>query len=177
MTARPVATRSQWPAIRRHILERARWRCQACLRAGRLDVHHVIKRAQGGSDFDEDFLVALCRPCHDRTDTPFRRGRLVITAMGYGVFRFEHVWAADKWAVRGGARALCPSWANLPSIATHVWPMGRISPRRMPRVAARVQRPFASRGGRPRVLPVIRSVRGEPINKTLRHCPVDVFGN
>jgi hypothetical protein len=34
----------------------------------RLDVHHVVKRSQGGSDFDLDLLVALCRWCHDQTD-------------------------------------------------------------------------------------------------------------
>jgi hypothetical protein len=120
---RVVASRSQWQAIRRRILQRARWRCQACLRAGRLDVHHVIKRAHGGSDFDEDFLVALCRACHDRTDAPYRRVRLVIRAMGYGVFRFEYVWAADKWAVREERVCeLYPSWAKLRSVATYVVP-------------------------------------------------------
>ena len=119
---RGVATRLQWRAIRQRILRRARWRCQACLRAGRLDVHHVIKRAQGGSDFDEDFLVALCRPCHNRTDTPYQRGRLVITAMGYGIFRFEYIWRATKWEVRGEVRELCPSWANASSITASIWP-------------------------------------------------------
>ena len=119
---RRTATRLQWRAIRQRILRRARWRCQACLRAGRLDVHHVIKRAQGGSDFDEDFLVALCRPCHDRTDAPYRRGRLVVTAMGYGVFRFECVWRATKWEAPGEIRALCPWWANPPSVAALLWP-------------------------------------------------------
>ena len=78
--------------------------------------------AQGGSDFDEDFLVALCRPCHNRTDTPYQRGRLVITAMGYGIFRFEYIWRATKWEVRGEVRELCPSWANASSITASIWP-------------------------------------------------------
>jgi len=46
-----------------------------------LDVHHVVKRSQGGSDFDLDQLVALCRWCHDQTDAPYQRGRLVVTAL------------------------------------------------------------------------------------------------
>jgi len=46
---------------------RAGWRCQACGRGGRLDVHHVVKRSQGGSDWDLEALVALCRRCHAQT--------------------------------------------------------------------------------------------------------------
>ena len=57
----------------------------------RLDVHHVVKRSQGGSDFDLDLLVALCRWCHDHTDAPYERGRLVVTALGAGQFTFEVV--------------------------------------------------------------------------------------
>jgi hypothetical protein len=56
-----------------------------------LDVHHVVKRSQGGSDFDLDLLVALCRWCHDQTDAPYERGRLVVTALGAGQFTFEVV--------------------------------------------------------------------------------------
>ena len=48
----------------------------------RREVHHVRKRAQGGSDFDCDRLIALCRECHAQTDTPFCRGRLVIAPLG-----------------------------------------------------------------------------------------------
>src|SRR5207245_3350951 len=51
--------------------------------------HHVVKRSQGGSDFDLDLLVALCRWCHDQTDAPYERGRLVVTALGAGQFTFE----------------------------------------------------------------------------------------
>jgi len=31
----------------------------------------VVKRSQGGSDWDLDALVALCRRCHAQTDAPF----------------------------------------------------------------------------------------------------------
>ena len=57
-------------------------RCQAYGRRGRLDVRHVIKRSRGGSDFDLDGLVALCRACHDQTDAPLAAGRLIVTPMG-----------------------------------------------------------------------------------------------
>jgi len=61
---------------------------------------HVVKRAQGGSDFDLDRLVALCPPCHAQTDAPDARGRLVVTPLGDGRFTVEVTRAADKWAIR-----------------------------------------------------------------------------
>src|SRR6266436_3322292 len=88
---RRAASVSEWASIRTIVLSRAGWRCQACGVRRRLDVHHVVKRSQGGSDFDLDQLVALCRWCHDQTDAPYERGRLVVTAMGHGQFRFDVV--------------------------------------------------------------------------------------
>jgi 5-methylcytosine-specific restriction endonuclease McrA len=66
----------------------------------RLDVHHVVKRAQGGSDFDLDQLVALCPMCHVQTDAPYMRGRLVTTPLGAGRFTFEVIRGIDKWVTR-----------------------------------------------------------------------------
>jgi len=88
---RPAASVAEWKAIRQHVLARAGWCCQACGVRRRLDVHHVVKRSHGGSDFDLDQLVALCRWCHDQTDAPYERGRLVVTATGDGQFRFDVV--------------------------------------------------------------------------------------
>jgi hypothetical protein len=88
---RPAASVSEWKLIRQTVLARAGWRCQACGVRRRLDVHHLIKRSQGGSDFDLEHLVALCRWCHDQTDAPYERGRLVVTALGAGQFTFEVV--------------------------------------------------------------------------------------
>ncbi len=99
-TGRPAATVEQWATIRRIVFRRARWRCQACGRWGALEVHHVVKRAQGGSDFDLDRLVAFCPPCHARSDAPYTRGRLVITPLGSGRFIFEIIRGSDKWTMR-----------------------------------------------------------------------------
>jgi hypothetical protein len=60
----------------------------------------VVKRAQGGSDFDLDRLVALCPLCHAQTDAPYVRGRLVVTPLGAGRFTVEVARGADKWAIR-----------------------------------------------------------------------------
>jgi hypothetical protein len=61
----------------------------ARVRGGAPEVHHVGKRAQGGSDFDLDRLMALCPPCHAYTDAPYARGRLVITPIGPVRFTVE----------------------------------------------------------------------------------------
>src|SRR5207302_5572460 len=92
---RPAASVAEWKAIRQQVLARAGWRCQACGVRRRLDVHHLVKRSRGGSDFDLDQLVALCRWCHDQTDAPYERGRLVVTALGAGQFTFEVVQRAS----------------------------------------------------------------------------------
>jgi 5-methylcytosine-specific restriction endonuclease McrA len=78
------------------VLARAGWRCQACGVRRRLDVHHVVKRSHGSSDFDLDLLVALCRWCHDQTDAPYERGRLVVSALGDGVFRLDIIKRAAR---------------------------------------------------------------------------------
>ena len=101
---RPAASLEQWQEIRAQILARARWVCQACGVRTRLDVHHVTKRTQGGSDFDLDRLIALCRDCHARTDAPFRQGRLVITPLGDGRFCCEVRHGDSKWSVQQGGR-------------------------------------------------------------------------
>jgi hypothetical protein len=58
-------------------------------RQRRQPLHPVVKRAQWGPDFELDRLVALCPPCHARTDAPYARGRLVITPLGAGGFTAE----------------------------------------------------------------------------------------
>src|SRR5262249_37767032 len=76
---RAAATVAEWARIGDAVLARTRWTCQACGTRRGLEVHHVQKRSQGGSDFDLDRLVALCRACHARTDAPYASGRLVVT--------------------------------------------------------------------------------------------------
>jgi len=106
---RQAASWLEWTAIREQVLARAGWRCQACGVRRRLDVHHVVKRSQGGSDFDLDRLVALCRWCHAQTDAPYERGRLVVTALGEGRFTFEVVELAGP----GTPRARGPAFAHV----------------------------------------------------------------
>jgi hypothetical protein len=102
---RPAASLEAWRQIRAQVLARARWVCQACGVRTRLDVHHVTKRTQGGSDFDLDRLIALCRDCHAQTDAPFRQGRLVITPLGEGRFHCEVRHGDSKWSVPQGGQA------------------------------------------------------------------------
>ena len=90
---RPAASVAEWAAIRAAVLARAGWVCEACGVRGRLDVHHVQKRSQGGSDFDQDQLVGLCRGCHEQTDAAFDRGRLVTSRSAVGGSRSR--WCAE----------------------------------------------------------------------------------
>src|SRR5262249_58796759 len=99
-----AASVAEWERIRDEVLARSRWTCQACGARTGLEVHHVLKRSQGGSDFDLDLLVTLCRACHAQTDKPYATGRLVVTALGAG--RFECV------VIR------CPSKHEVPELAS-----------------------------------------------------------
>jgi hypothetical protein len=53
--------------------------------------------------------VALCRWCHDQTDAPYERGRLVVTAFGAGLFTFEVVQRTS----RGTSPARVPMFAQV----------------------------------------------------------------
>jgi len=59
----------------------------------------VVKLSEGGSDFDLSQLIALCRWCHDQTDAPYERGRLVVTALGAGQFRFDVIRRVARGSV------------------------------------------------------------------------------
>ena len=103
---RESASAEQWQIICAEVRRRAGWCCEACGRRGRLDVHHVVKRSQGGSDFDLDRLVALCPACHAQTDAPVAAGRLIVNPLGEGRFTFQvvHGPAKYRWpASRGPA--------------------------------------------------------------------------
>ena len=86
----PVSKKTRtvrWPALktlRARVIARACCNCEAChacIVGAKLEVHHVIKRSQGGPD-TPDNCIALCRRCHDRTDWPWTKGRLCIKALG-----------------------------------------------------------------------------------------------
>ena len=54
----------RWAQTRRMVLEAARWRCERCGAAGRLEVHHVEPLHGGGAACDPDNLEVVCRGCH-----------------------------------------------------------------------------------------------------------------
>lgn len=58
-----------WNRIRRNVLKRDKYICLRCNHNFRdnpdkLSAHHLIPRAEGGSDHLSN-LVSLCIPCHD----------------------------------------------------------------------------------------------------------------
>lgn len=63
-----VYSGARWKRTRRAALDRAGWRCEACGRAGRLEVHHRRRVSEHPNDgdawYDLGNLHVLCRPCH-----------------------------------------------------------------------------------------------------------------
>ena len=121
---RPAASAEEWPAIRTAVLARASWRCQACGRGGRLDVHHVVKRSQGGSDWDLDALVALCRRCHEQIDAPFVKGRLIVIPRGGGQFTFEVV-TVPRRSLPYPLDVEVAHWPARGALPPNLWPVWR----------------------------------------------------
>lgn len=56
--------RRRWERTRRRALDRDGWRCQACVRPGRLEVDHRVPLERGGPEYDLSNLQTLCRRCH-----------------------------------------------------------------------------------------------------------------
>lgn len=48
---------------RRKVYRRDGWRCALCDDPRHLQIHHAVKRSQGGSD-EEQNLITLCPRCH-----------------------------------------------------------------------------------------------------------------
>lgn len=67
-----------------------------------MDPHHLFKPRRSHHTADE--IVHVCRPCHDRMEYPFKRGRLCylgsIVSGEIRRFRFALRYAASKFAAR-----------------------------------------------------------------------------
>mgnify|MGYP001566899228 CR=1 FL=1 len=91
------------PELLLEVFYRAEGHCEVTLEGVRCprwcrDYHHVQKRSQGGPDTGDNVL-AICRDHHDRTDWPYKRGRLVIRPLGEGRFECAIVTAPDKFSL------------------------------------------------------------------------------
>ena len=53
--------RRRWAGVRMAALDRDRWRCQKCGRAGLLEVHHVTPLEHGGKPYSLQNTTTLCR--------------------------------------------------------------------------------------------------------------------
>jgi hypothetical protein len=76
--ARPELNRYAWQQLRAKAKARDGNRCTRCPATTKLQVHHVIRPADGGSD-DLENLVTLCSRCHRlaHRKTNRRKGRVV----------------------------------------------------------------------------------------------------
>ena len=69
---RETPTRA-WERIRKRVFERDKRRCRECGAAGRLEAHHMLSLAEGGTN-DLSNLRTLCRNCHIGTHRPKPKG-------------------------------------------------------------------------------------------------------
>jgi 5-methylcytosine-specific restriction endonuclease McrA len=58
-----VLTSERWREVRAEVIRSASYRCQACGRGARLDVHHAHGYRHLGYEQPKE-LQALCRDCH-----------------------------------------------------------------------------------------------------------------
>ena len=56
-------TSESYDRLRKQVLRRDGWRCQACGTMSNLEVHHKQFRSQSGDDSEQN-LITLCSKCH-----------------------------------------------------------------------------------------------------------------
>lgn len=62
--SRHSARGRDWDVFRRIMKRRVNYQCEKCGNGGRLEVHHIVKMADGGAKYDPDNIKVLCRKCH-----------------------------------------------------------------------------------------------------------------
>ena len=88
--------RKRWQRVRQLVLHRDGWRCTACARPGKLEVHHIVPLHQGGDGYALDNLAALCRSCHFAvTAEGNRRKQLTPAEEAWGQLVAEAVAGAE----------------------------------------------------------------------------------
>jgi 5-methylcytosine-specific restriction endonuclease McrA len=60
---RLVLAHAEYDELRKQVLVRDGWKCQCCGSPRNLQVHHIVRRSQLGSD-EADNLMTLCASCH-----------------------------------------------------------------------------------------------------------------
>lgn len=69
----------KWKKRVAQVMERDGHKCRMCgTSRGLADVHHIIKRSQGGGD-DMDNLITLCRRCHNKQHAQVQFNKLYPT--------------------------------------------------------------------------------------------------
>lgn len=60
-----IRTKPLSKSRKQRVKERDNWQCTECPSADNLEVHHIIRYADGGSN-EMDNLATLCRKCHGK---------------------------------------------------------------------------------------------------------------
>lgn len=92
------------------------------------DHHHIEKPRR--SHHTPDLIVHLCRVHHDRCEWPYKRGRLIVTILGWPdeYFSFAIRFASDKLAARRACSCLPTFHLHTPDGANRCTICGCVSP-------------------------------------------------
>ena len=74
VASRPALSKYAWRKLRARALARDGGRCRRCGNGSKLQVHHVVRPQDGGSD-DLGNLITLCDRCHRLTHKAMGKGR------------------------------------------------------------------------------------------------------
>lgn len=80
--------------------------CCACGQPGRVEIHHVLRRSQGGSNHQSN-LLPLCAGCHTQEPWAWHRN------LARFFFKFPHVWE-KRLAPRGWEKVSERDWKLIP---------------------------------------------------------------
>lgn len=95
--------------VRRALQQERRWlldslalaidRCEFCRRVGPLDGHET-RKPRTRYWLNRNYVVMLCRACHERCEWPYAKGRLMIPGTRDTGWGFYLQFAPDKFAAR-----------------------------------------------------------------------------
>ena len=96
-----VLVSDRWRLVRSEAIRRAGYRCIACGRGERLDVHHAHGYKHLGRERPNE-LQALCRDCHDATHQRahtrrVRRRWVGMVILGMGIFELVRELVHEIW--------------------------------------------------------------------------------
>ncbi len=64
--AEPFYGSAEWQEVRERLKAQRGERCETCGNRGRVILHHIVERKDGGAPFAPSNLIFQCDPCHGK---------------------------------------------------------------------------------------------------------------